>query len=29
MKKSSVIMKVLMPLVLGAAILYWMYRGED
>ena len=29
MKKNSVIMKVLMPLVLGAAILYWMYRGED
>ena len=29
MKISSVIMKVLMPLVLGAAILYWMYRGED
>lgn len=29
MKTSSVIMKVLMPLVLGAAILYWMYRGED
>ena len=22
-------MKILMPLVLGAGILYWMYRGED
>lgn len=22
-------MKILMPLVLGGAILYWMYRGED
>ena len=22
-------MKILMPLLLGAAILYWMYRGED
>ena len=29
MKLSNVIMKVLMPLVLGAGILYWMYRGED
>lgn len=29
MKISSVILKVLMPLVLGGAILYWMYRGED
>ena len=29
MKTSSVILKILMPLVLGAAILYWMYRGED
>ena len=29
MKISSVILKILMPLVLGAAILYWMYRGED
>ena len=26
---SSVILKILMPLVLGAAILYWMYRGEN
>ena len=29
MKLSSIILKVLMPLVLGGAILYWMYRGED
>ena len=29
MKIGSVILKILMPLVLGAAILYWMYRGED
>jgi len=29
MKLSNVILKILMPLVLGAAILYWMYRGED
>ena len=29
MKASSVILKILMPLVLGAAILYWMYRGEN
>jgi hypothetical protein len=29
MKISSVILKILMPLVLGSAILYWMYRGED
>ena len=29
MKTSSVILKILMPLMLGAAILYWMYRGED
>ena len=29
MKPANVIMKVLMPLVLGGAILYWMYRGED
>ena len=28
MKMSSIILKILMPLVLGAAILYWMYRGE-
>ena len=29
MKASSIILKILMPLVLGATILYWMYRGED
>ena len=29
MKISSIILKILMPLVLGGAILYWMYRGED
>ena len=29
MKIGNVIMKILMPLVLGAGILYWMYRGED
>ena len=29
MKIGSVILKILMPLVLGAAILFWMYRGED
>ena len=29
MKLGSIILKILMPLVLGAAILYWMYRGED
>ena len=29
MKIGSVILKMLMPLALGAAILYWMYRGED
>ena len=29
MKTSSIILKILMPLVLGATILYWMYRGED
>ena len=29
MKTSSIVLKILMPLVLGAAILYWMYRGED
>ncbi|MBQ9677760.1 MAG: flippase-like domain-containing protein [Prevotella sp.] len=28
MKISSIILKVLMPLLLGGAILYWMYRGE-
>jgi uncharacterized protein (TIRG00374 family) len=26
---NSIILKILMPLVLGAAILYWMYRGEN
>ncbi len=29
MKVSHIILKVLMPLILGAGILYWMYRGED
>jgi hypothetical protein len=29
MKISSVILKIIMPLLLGAAILYWMYRGEN
>ena len=29
MKIGNVIMKILMPLLLGAAILYWMYRGEN
>lgn len=29
MKIGSIILKILMPLVLGGAILYWMYRGED
>jgi uncharacterized protein (TIRG00374 family) len=29
MKISNVILKILMPLILGAGILYWMYRGED
>ena len=29
MKTGNVILKILMPLVLGAGILYWMYRGED
>lgn len=29
MKTSSIILKIFMPLVLGATILYWMYRGED
>ena len=29
MKVSNIILKILMPLVLGGAILYWMYRGED
>ena len=29
MKTSSVFLKILMPLLLGAGILYWMYRGED
>ncbi|MCH5307351.1 MAG: flippase-like domain-containing protein [Prevotella sp.] len=29
MKGGNAILKILMPLVLGAAILYWMYRGED
>ena len=29
MRLNSVALKILLPLVLGAAILYWMYRGED
>ena len=29
MKIGNAILKILMPLVLGGAILYWMYRGED
>ncbi|UPS45100.1 flippase-like domain-containing protein [Prevotella sp. E15-22] len=29
MKILQTIAKVLMPLILGGAILYWMYRGED
>ncbi|MBR1548871.1 MAG: flippase-like domain-containing protein [Prevotella sp.] len=29
MKIGNTIVKILMPLVLGGAILYWMYRGED
>ena len=29
MKTSSILLKIVMPLVLGGAILYWMYRGED
>lgn len=29
MKKSSIIVKILLPLLLGGAILYWMYRGFD
>ena len=29
MKYLQTIAKVLMPLILGGAILYWMYRGED
>ena len=29
MKIRSIILKILLPLVLGAAILYWMYRGEN
>ena len=29
MKLSSVVVKILLPLVLGGAILFWMYRGFD
>jgi hypothetical protein len=29
MKIGNIFVKILMPLVLGGAILYWMYRGED
>ena len=29
MKISNAIIKILLPIVLGGAILYWMYRGFD
>lgn len=29
MKLSNIILKIVMPLLLGGAILYWMYREED
>ena len=29
MKTTQYILKILFPLLLGGAILYWMYRGED
>ncbi len=29
MKTGNIILKIVMPLLLGAGILYWMYRGED
>ncbi len=29
MKTGNIIIKILMPLLLGGAILYWMYRGEN
>ncbi len=29
MKTNSIILKIFLPLALGAGILYWMYRGED
>ena len=29
MHRGNAILKVIMPLLLGAGILYWMYRGED
>ena len=29
MKYLQTIAKILLPLILGGAILYWMYRGED
>ena len=29
MKITSIVVKILMPLLLGGAILYWMYRGFD
>lgn len=29
MRFWSIILKIVMPLLLGGAILYWMYRGED
>jgi len=28
-KLANIALKIMMPLVLGGAILYWMYRGED
>lgn len=27
--RLNILLKVLLPIVLGSAILYWMYRGED
>ena len=29
MKTGNIIIKILLPLMLGGAILYWMYRGEN
>jgi uncharacterized protein (TIRG00374 family) len=29
MKIKNIVLKIVMPLALGAGILYWMYRGED
>ena len=28
-KIANIIVKIMMPLTLGGAILYWMYRGFD